>query len=172
MTSTTKLIAVVACMAVAVIVALKVTSNRPKAGSPFDSEDLIRITPQRVVMSPRLSTLCIKRPPAGLHAEPAEILVFANETAINYRRSHPHQHDYPIGSKFVKEKYSQSGDASPDAATVMERRTAKGDISDWEFSIVALPDMSPLKADSEVIAQVAIKATKTQATSAPIPKRR
>jgi hypothetical protein len=32
----------------------------------------------------------------------------------------------------------------------MERRSAKGDVSDWDFSIVALPEKTPLKADGEV----------------------
>jgi hypothetical protein len=137
-------------LAVAVIVALRMTSMRSNARSAIDSVGLVRITPQRIVVSPRSSTLCFRPPPAGPHDNTAEIHIFANQTALDYRCEHPNEYDYPIGSKFVKEKYSQAGDASPDAATIMERRSAKGDVSDWDFSIVALPEKTPLKSDGEV----------------------
>jgi hypothetical protein len=92
-------------------------------------------------MAARIATLCY-RPQGGFgpHGEAAEVHIYANQIALHYRRSHPNNHDYPIGSKFVKEKYSSPGDEKPHAATIMERRTETGDVSDWSFSIVSLPE--------------------------------
>jgi hypothetical protein len=114
-------------------------------GSEKDSAKLMQITPARVVMAPRLMTLCYRPRAFGPHEEPDEILVYANEIAIDYRRQHPTEFDYPIGSKFVKEKYPRYGDDKPDAATIMEKIATRGDVSDWNFSIVSLPDKTPLK---------------------------
>jgi hypothetical protein len=102
---------------------------------------MMRITPQRIPMAPRIAELCY-RPAGGWgpHGEVAEVHIYANQIALDYRRAHPNEHDYPVSSKFVKEKYSGPGDEKPTAATIMERRTATGNISDWRFSIVSLPD--------------------------------
>ena len=114
-------------------------------------QTLIQITPVRVVMAPRLMTLCYRPRAFGPHEEPDEILVYANEIAIDYRRRHPTEFDYPIGSKFVKEKYSHRGDDKPDVATIMDKIAMKGDASDWSFSIVSLPEKTPLKSSGRVI---------------------
>jgi hypothetical protein len=92
-------------------------------------------------MAARVATLCY-RPTEGFgpHLEVAEVHIYANPVALEYRRAHPDGHEYPIGSKFVKEKYSSVGDENPEVATIMERRSAKGDVSDWRFAIVSLPD--------------------------------
>ena len=92
-------------------------------------------------MAARIATLCY-RPPGGFgpHGDVAEVHIYANPVALEYRRAHPRGHEYPIGSKFVKEKYSGEGDENPQVATIMERQSAKGDVSDWRFAIVSLPD--------------------------------
>jgi hypothetical protein len=119
-------------------------SSQPRASkqlpaAPF--ENMVRITPQRIPMKQRLMTFCIApRPSFGPHEDAAEILVYANAIAIEYRRAHPGEFDYPVGSKFVKEKFATPTAKQPDVATIMERRNNKGDVSDWRFSIVSLPD--------------------------------
>jgi hypothetical protein len=92
-------------------------------------------------MAARIATLCY-RPPGGFgpHGDVASVHIYANLMAVEYRRAHPNEHDYPIGSKFVKEKYSSEGDENPQVATTMERCFDKGDVSDWRFAIVSLPD--------------------------------
>jgi|SRR4051794_34740559 hypothetical protein len=105
------------------------------------AEHLIQITPHRIAMKQALRTLCMApRTPQGPHSDAAEILVYANRAAIEYRREHPGDFDYPIGSKFVKEKFPSPAAKQPDMATIMERRAGNGDVSDWRFAIVSLPD--------------------------------
>jgi hypothetical protein len=88
--------------------------------------------------------LCIAPPPdIGPHEVP-EILVYANATALDYRRMYPNNFDYPIGSKFVKHKFASRGQEAPDAATAMIRKAKRGDVSDWEFSSLSLPDKKRL----------------------------
>ena len=118
-------------------------ARRPASQQPVSpaAVDLVQITPERVPMKQALWTYCIQPPTADSpHANAAEILVYANPVAVEYRRQHPREFAYPAGSKFVKEKYSLPTDQQPDVATIMERRGDKGDISDWRFSIVSLPD--------------------------------
>lgn len=113
---------------------------------PASPDGLVRITPHRIPMSAALSDLCYVPQPAGPHSSAAEVHIYANQIALDYRRDHPNGFDYPVNSKFVKEKYSNPDNDNPDVATIMERISAKGDVSDWRFSIVSLPDKTPLKA--------------------------
>lgn len=81
----------------------------------------------------------------GPHTFPAEIHLYANEIALVFRREHPHSFEYPIGTRFEKQKYSEVADSEPNVATIMERTGTTGDVSDWSFSIVSLPAKTPLK---------------------------
>jgi hypothetical protein len=150
MATTTKLLAVVAFLSAATFVAMKLMHDRSNVSWSVDPNGLVSITPQRIAISRRDLTLCFIPPPAGPHDFSAEIHIYANKAVLDYRRAHPNKYDYPIGSKFVKEKYSQAGDRNPDAATIMERRASTGDVSDWNFSIVSLPDKTPVKATGRV----------------------
>ena len=140
---------VAACAVVAVITAI-LSSSQSKLSddssrNSLNSDELVRITPQRIPLAEEVAVLCIS-PNAkyGPHLTGAEVHIYSNERVLDYRREHPNEYDYPIGSKFLKEKYSNAGDTSPDVGTIMERHGAKGDISDWTFSIVSLPAKTPL----------------------------
>jgi hypothetical protein len=110
--------------------------------SRTNADQLIPISPERVPIPPIQLTFCIAQV-NGPHQVP-EILLYANSIAIEYRRQNPSRFDYPIGSKFVKEKFSATDQANPDAATVMVRTKTSGEISDWEFTSVSLPARTPL----------------------------
>lgn len=110
-----------------------------------DSDGLIRITSNRIPLAEELMTLCM--PPDstyGPHASTAEVHIYANRRVLDYRRQHPNEYSYPVGSKFVKEKYPIAGCDQPDVATIMERTGTRGDMTDWAFSIVSLPNKSPV----------------------------
>jgi hypothetical protein len=108
------------------------------------AEELVCITPQRVPVEFQRMTLCIAPPPdIGPHDVP-EILVYANQIALEFRRKHPNNFDYPIGSRFVKHKFASRWQEAPDAATVMVRTASRGDVTDWEFSSLSLPDEKKL----------------------------
>jgi hypothetical protein len=61
------------------------------------------------------------------------------------------QYDYPIGSRFWKEKYSSGGGNTATVATEMTRQRATGNVSDWDFSIFSLPDRKPLESSAAAI---------------------
>jgi hypothetical protein len=136
----------VVCAAAATLIAKRVWSPSKTADSELTNADrLVRITPQRIPLAEEVAVLCISPSTRyGPHLGGAEVHIYSNERVLNYRREHPNEFDYPIGSKFVKEKYSNAGDTNPDVATIMERCGAKGDISDWTFSMVSLPAKTPL----------------------------
>lgn len=146
-------IAIIALLVVlAIVVAIQripqPTTSEQQSPNP---EVLVRITPHRIPLAASVAVLCITPTLVyGPHKDAAEVHIYANQRAIDYRHKHPNAFDYPIGSKFVKEKYSHPGDENPDAATIMERTANKGDVSDWNFSIVSLPDKTPLEPSSEV----------------------
>src|SRR5689334_4126724 len=80
----------------------------PQEHSAVDPDQLFQITPHRIPMKQALQTLCIAPPTHDSpHELSAEILVYANGIAVEYRRQYPHEFNYPIGSKFVKEKFSR-----------------------------------------------------------------
>jgi hypothetical protein len=156
-----RLAIVVACVVVAAFAAVGAfvsmrLPSHPTAGErseqqPPNPDALVRITPRRIPLAASVATLCIVpvTPNYGPHLA-AEVHIYANQRVIDYRRDHPQEFDYPIGSKFIKEKFSHAGDENPDAATIMERTRSTGDVTDWAFSIVALPDKAPIKASGEV----------------------
>ena len=149
LTKTVLVLAAIAIGGVSIRVWMLSTANETK---PANREGLIRITPHRIPLAASVAVLCIA--PAsvayGPHTGAAEVHIYANQRAIDYRRDHPNEFDYPIGSIFVKEKYSHSGDEKPEVATIMERTHATGDVMDWTFSIVSLPDKTPLKPTGRV----------------------
>jgi hypothetical protein len=147
-------LAVVTICAIFVLTAIAFQSHRTKSESvdeqPPNPNALVRLTPKRIPLSAEVSMLCIRPAPNyGPHMA-AEVHIYANRRAIDYRREHPKEFDYPIGSKFMKAKYSRVDADNPDAATIMERHAANGDVTDWAFSIVSLPDKRPLDAPHEV----------------------
>ena len=107
---------------------------------------LTRITRERLPMDPRTAALCDDV--LGPHYAD-EVDIFANKTVLEYRKANPSQFSYPVGSKFLKEKFIK-GAKSPEAFTVMVREKAKGDISDWKFEIFSLPDMKLITTNRSV----------------------
>jgi len=107
------------------------------AGGLFDG--MTKITTVRLPMDPQVAIMCAN--PMGIvgpHMSP-EVDILVNDVVLAYRRQHPGEFAYPVGSKFVKEKYATEGAAQPELATVMVKRDNKGTVDDWEFSTVALP---------------------------------
>lgn len=109
-------------------------------------DGLIKITKKRIPMDERLLSLCVGRSKdvVGPHAV-AEVNIYINQKVQDYRSAHPQAFNYPVGSVFVKEKYSSVEAKSPDIATKMEKVRSEGKISDWEFSMYSLPDKKPIK---------------------------
>ena len=122
-----------------IIISFNTYSAFPK-DEPAYRKDLTRITHERLPMDPRTAALCIDV--IGPHYAD-EVDIFANKAVLEYRKANPSQFSYPIGAKFLKEKFKK-GAKSPDAATIMIRERATGDISDWKFEIFSLPDMKPI----------------------------
>jgi hypothetical protein len=145
------IIVAIVCAVVVGIVIVKFGSSRVPSEPAASSDGMVRITPRRIPLAASVATLCIAPSSVyGPHLDAAEVHIYANQLALGYRRAHPNEFVYPIGAKFIKEKYSSPGDENPDVATVMERRSAKGDVSDWNFSIISLPARTPLQSNSQV----------------------
>jgi hypothetical protein len=126
------------------------TADLAASETAADAEKLVCITPHRIPVEFQRMTLCIApAPDIGPHDVP-EILVYANPIALDYRRMHPDNFDYPIGSTFVKHKFASRGQEVPDAATMMIRKANRGDISDWEFTSHSLPDQKLLGPANEL----------------------
>ena len=107
--------------------------------------DLIKITRQRMAMDERLLELCVgPEAVVGPHAVP-EVDIYVNQAVLDYRKENPKNYDYPVGSRFVKKKYPDVGVKEPDIATIMVKTGMEGEVSDWEFSIIALPGGEALK---------------------------
>lgn len=110
------------------------------------ASEMVCITPHRIPMREETMRMCVSPEEIfGPHMSPAEIHLYANDLALEYRRAHPNAFDYPIGSKFEKRKYTEVSDSDPTVATIMERTGNTGAVSDWSFSIVSLPARTPLK---------------------------
>ena len=143
----------IALAVIAIIVLVVKSYSRPGAERIVESraaksraDGFIRITPQRIPLAEELMTLCLSPETRyGPHAGTVEVHICANGLALDYRRDHSNEYDYPVGSKFMKEKYPFPGDDNPDAATIMERTGTNGDVSDWTFSMISLPNRTPLK---------------------------
>jgi hypothetical protein len=113
--------------------------------SPAESADLsklIQISPTRIPIPQPQTTYCFADI-NGPH-QVQEVLLYANSIAVDYRRQNPSKFDYPVGSKFVKEKFSAPDQPNPDVATVMIRTKTIGEISDWEFTSLSLPARTPV----------------------------
>jgi hypothetical protein len=123
------------------------TSSSHNSSSPPEADDVIQISPERIPIPPVQLSLCLA-PRNGPHQVP-EILLHANSIAIEYRRQNPNKFDYPVGAKFVKEKFSAPDQKQPDAATIMTRTEVTGKISDWEFTSVSLPARTPLTSPND-----------------------
>ena len=98
-------------------------------------------------MDTAVMVLCAYRP--GLYSPHtmAEADVFTNAKVIDYRRENPKEFVYPIGSMFVKKKYSKSKkQEKPDEiGTVMVKKANTGKVTDWEFNFLRLNDGKLLK---------------------------
>jgi hypothetical protein len=98
----------------------------------------VKITKSRIPMEQKLMVACA--PTVDFRKEeshPGAVDVYSNSIAIEYRRNHPQNHDYPIGSMFLKTKYSQQHQQIPDdLGTLMIKKANTGSISDWEFNIM------------------------------------
>ena len=114
-----------------------------RAGTGKVSTDgMVKITKKRIPMDLKVMTLC--GPPPALfnpHTR-AKVDIYANPTAIEYRRKNPKEFVYPIGSMFVKKKFSKGKkQENPDEiATVMVKKANTGKISDWTFNFLRLSD--------------------------------
>ena len=108
------------------------------------ADGLIKITKERIPMDERLLSLCVgPEAVVGPHAV-AEVDIYVNRAVLEYREANPEQFHYPVGSVFVKEKYPTVASKSPDVATRMQKVRSEGAVSDWEFSIYRLPEMTPI----------------------------
>jgi hypothetical protein len=72
--------------------------------SALPDDKLVKISSKRIPMDKRLLTLCVG-PGAvlGPHSV-AEVDIYANEIALQFRKDNPGKFDYPVGSIFVKKK--------------------------------------------------------------------
>lgn len=114
--------------------------------APIHLVGLTQITNARILMERPLSALCRSLTPKEQREQKRETPhadswahLYANQVALDYRRQNPNGHDYPVGSVFLKEKFSSEKDGSPKLATVMTKQSARGKVSDWEFSTIELP---------------------------------
>jgi hypothetical protein len=103
---------------------------------------LIKINEQRLPMNNRAAQLCRSFTLDDLnpHEEAAEVDIYVNSIVADYRAKHTDKFDYPIGSKFVKHKYSKIRAKDPDLATIMLKTKNEGSVDDWEFSMISLPN--------------------------------
>ena len=111
------------------------------------TDGMVKITKKRIPMDIAVMVLCAYRP--GLYSPHtmAEADVFANAKVIDYRRENPKEFVYPIGSMFIKKKYSKSKkQEKPDEiGTVMVKKANTGKVTDWEFNFLRLNDGKLLK---------------------------
>ncbi len=105
---------------------------------------LVKITKKRIPMDQRIAALCIGPPESSLSPHTlAEADVYANAQVISYRSKNPRKFSYPVGSTFVKKKYSGTRTGArqekPDPiATIMVKKATTGKISDWDFHLLRL----------------------------------
>ncbi len=115
-----------------------------------EGTELVKISKERVPMDLRLVTLCVSMDGVVGPHDAAEVNVYVNDQVIDYRKKNPEDFDYPVGSVFVKEKFPSVGAAEPDLATIMVKKKDEGHVSDWEFSMVSLPDREPVRPNASV----------------------
>jgi hypothetical protein len=79
-----------ASLAATIICVVLIRSAAKHVESPPFPDELVRITAEKIPMNARLATLCFNPASAvGPHAGAAEVHIYANEIAIQYRRKHP-----------------------------------------------------------------------------------
>jgi hypothetical protein len=107
-------------------------------------EGMVKISTARRSLDLKMTTLCSadRVRSSGPH-ESSAVLVYANQKLIEYKKAHPEQSEYPLGSVLLKEKYAGLKTAAPHLATIMRRTAEKGGINDWDFSVISLPDGKP-----------------------------
>lgn len=108
---------------------------------------LVRLTSARIPVSSFVSARCRVHDIRidGPH-EMEEAHLFASAQVLAYAKQNPDGANFPIGSVFTKEKY-HADDLTPHLATTMTRTGSKGDISDWQFGMYALPSHLPVDFD-------------------------
>ena len=111
------------------------------------ADGMVKITKKRIPMDAAVMVLCAYLPELHSPHTMAEADVFANAKVIDYRRENPKEFVYPIGSMFIKKKYSKSKkQEKPDEiGTVMVKKANTGKVSDWEFNFLRLNDGKLLK---------------------------
>ena len=114
------------------------------------TDAMVKITKKRIPMDAKVMALCFYHPELYSPHTMAEADIYANHTAIEYRKKNPKGFSYPVGSIFVKKKYSArlSGvkqEKPDDIGTVMAKKTNTGKVTDWEFNFLRLDDGKLLK---------------------------
>jgi hypothetical protein len=96
------------------------------------SGDLVKITKKRIPMDSSVMALCFYRPKLWSPHTMAEADIYVNAKVIDYRRKNPGSFAYPIGSRFVKKKFSKGKkqEKPDDLGTVMVKKTNTGKVTD------------------------------------------
>ena len=110
-------------------------------------DGMVKITKNRIPMDAKVMALCFYHPELYSPHTMAWADVFANAKVIDYRSENPKEFAYPIGSMFIKKKYSKSKkQEKPDEiGTVMVKKTNTGKVTDWKFNFLRLNDGKLLK---------------------------
>ena len=114
------------------------------------TDGMVKITKKRIPMDAKVMALCFYRPELYSPHTMAEADIYANHIAIEYRKKNINKFSYPVGSKFLKKKYSMplSGirQEKPDnIGTVMIKKSNTGKVTDWEFNFLRINDGKLLK---------------------------
>jgi len=114
------------------------------------TDGMVKITKKRIPMDAKVMTLCFYHPELYSPHTMAEADIYANHIAIEYRKKNLNKFSYPVGSKFLKKKYSMplSGirQEKPDnIGTVMIKKSNTGKVTDWEFNFLRINDGKLLK---------------------------
>ena len=136
-------------IATLVAVAISVLEGVAQENTPVVEVDIprthhkgmVKISPERHALDPYAATLCrvgnmLER---GFHKN-AAVLVYVNQKVVDYRKANAEGGEFPVGSIFLKDKYADLTTRDPHLATRMKRVSADGDVDDWEFSVISLPD--------------------------------
>ena len=99
---------------------------------------MVKITKERISMDASVMALCLYRPELWSPHTKAEADIYVNRTVIDYRRKNPGSFAYPIGSRFVKKKFSKGKkQENPDEiGTVMVKKADTGKVTDWGFHFI------------------------------------
>jgi|TARA_B110001454_G_C12662483_1_gene410100 hypothetical protein len=113
-----------------------------KEGALQEPDGMVKITNKRIPMDASVMALCFYRPELWSPHTMAEADIYVNRTVIDYRRKNPGSFAYPIGSRFVKKKFSKGKiQENPDEiGTVMVKKADTGQVTDWKFSFIRHKD--------------------------------